>query len=96
MPRQPAVYILANQAYGIFYTGVTGNLAQRIWVHKQDLLEGFSKKHQTHLLVWYELHESMISAIEREKLIKRWHRDWKINLVQQMNPGWRDLFDTLI
>lgn len=92
MNRQPAVYLMASKPYGTLYLGVTSNLPQRVWQHKNDLVEGFSKLHQTHMLVWYEIHESMIEAITREKQIKKWNRDWKINLIQEYNPTWKDLY----
>jgi putative endonuclease len=91
--KQPAVYLLASKPYGTLYLGVTSNLLARTWQHKNDQVDGFSKKYGVHRLVWYELHETMLSAIEREKQIKKWNRDWKINLIQATNPDWRDLND---
>ncbi|MDX2218568.1 MAG: GIY-YIG nuclease family protein [Burkholderiales bacterium] len=92
MSKQPAVYLMAIKPYGTLYLGVTSNLPQRTWQHKNDLVEGFSKLHKTHDLVWYEMHESMVSAITRGKQIKKWNRDWKVNLIQKENPHWRDLY----
>ena len=89
--KQPAVYLLANKPYGTLYVGVTSNLIGRTWQHQNDLVDGFSKRYRVHSLVWYEQHESMLTAIEREKQIKKWNRDWKVNLVQMKNPEWRDL-----
>ena len=89
--KQPAVYLLASQRYGTLYLGVTNNLAARTWLHKNDMAEGFTKRYGVHLLVWYEMHETMLAAITREKQIKKWNRDWKVNLIQAMNPDWRDL-----
>ena len=89
--KQPAVYLLANKPYGTLYVGVTSNLIGRTWQHQNDLVDGFSKRYRLHSLVWYEQHESMLTAIEREKQIKKWNRDWKINLGQIKNPEWRDL-----
>lgn len=89
--KQPCVYLLASKPYGTLYVGVTRNLLVRAWMHRESVVEGFSKRHGTHILVWYEAHETMISAITREKQIKKWNRDWKINLIQEMNPDWRDL-----
>ena len=89
--KQPAVYLLANKPYGTLYVGVTSNLIGRTWQHQNDQAEGFTKRYAVHLLVWYEQHETMLSAIEREKQLKKWNRDWKVNLIQVMNPGWRDL-----
>ncbi len=87
----PCVYILASKPYGTLYIGVTSDLRKRIWQHKNNLVEGFSHKYKVHRLVWYELHESMYTAIEREKNLKNWKRDWKISLVEQQNPYWTDL-----
>jgi putative endonuclease len=92
MSKQPAVYLMASKPYGTLYLGVTSNLPQRAWQHKNDLVEGCSKQHKTHGLVWYEMHESMVEAIAREKQVKKWNRDWKVNLIQKENPHWRDLY----
>ena len=91
----PCVYILANKPDGTLYIGVTTNLTQRIWQHKNDLIEGFTKRYGIHRLVWYELHESMESAIQREKTIKKWNRAWKIELIEKNNPTWRDLYNEI-
>jgi putative endonuclease len=69
---------------------------KRVWEHKNDLVKGFTKKYGVHMLVWYEFHESMDSAIQREKKIKKWNRNWKLALIEQSNPQWQDLFDNLI
>jgi putative endonuclease len=74
---------------------VTSDPLQRIWAHKNDLVEGFTKRYGIHLLVWYELHESMESAIQREKQIKEWKRKWKLALIERINPNWEDLYNTL-
>ena len=95
MDRQPAVYILASHPNGTLYVGVTSNLPARVWQHRHDLVEGFSKSYGTHLLVYYEVHESMIAAITREKQIKEWKRLWKLRLIESFNPEWRDLFDQI-
>lgn len=89
--KQPAVYLLASKPYGTIYVGVTSNLIGRTWQHQNALADGFSKRYHVHSLVWYKQHESMLTAIEREKHIKKWKRDWKVNLIQIMNPEWRDL-----
>ncbi len=89
------VYILANRAYGTLYVGVTSDLAKRVWEHREHLVAGFTTKHKIQQLVWYELHDSIEAAITRKKQIKEWHRAWKINLIQDMNPKWRDLYDDL-
>lgn len=88
---EPAVYLLASHKYGTLYIGVTSNLMKRLYEHREDLVEGFSKDKGTKLLVWHERHESMEEAIVREKRIKKWKRQWKINLIEKDNPGWRDL-----
>ena len=90
--KQPAVYLLASKPYGTLYLGVTSKLVGRTWQHKNDQVDGFSKQYGVYRLVWYEMHETMLEAITREKQIKKWKRDWKINLVQSMNPEWRDLY----
>ena len=84
--------MLASQRNGTLYIGVTSHLVQRVWQHKEGLIEGFTKRYGVKFLVWYELHETMIAAIEREKAIKKWRRDWKITLIETKNPDWRDLW----
>ena len=92
MSKQYCVYIITNKPYGTLYIGVTGDLVKRSYEHKQGLAEGFSKEHDLNLLVWYEVHEDVLAAITREKQLKEWRRDWKINLIQAMNPDWKDLY----
>ena len=92
MAKQPAVYILASQPNGTLYIGVTNNLVRRVWEHRNDQVEGFTQKHGVHRLVYYEMHTSMIEAIRREKQMKKWYREWKINLIEKENPQWRDLW----
>ena len=92
----PCTYILASKKRGTLYTGVTSDLAQRVWQHKNDLVEGFTQKYGVHNLVWYETHDNMESAITREKRIKEWRRDWKIELIEKENPAWVDLYDQLV
>jgi putative endonuclease len=94
--KSPCVYLLANQPDGVLYVGVTSDLVKRIWQHKNALVDGFSKKYNVHLLVWFEQHEVMLSAITREKNIKRWKRAWKIRLIEESNTEWRDLYDEII
>jgi putative endonuclease len=93
---QPCVYILASKQNGTLYVGVTSNIQKRIWEHKNDVVEGFTKKYVVHDLVWYEIHENMESAIIREKNIKAWKRVWKLDLIAKANPSWRDLFNDLV
>jgi putative endonuclease len=95
MERQPCVYLLASQRNGTLYAGVTSCLTKRIWEHRNDLVEGFANKYGVHTLVWYEVHETMESAIRREKAIKNWKRSWKINVIKEKNPEWRDLYADL-
>ena len=94
--KQPAVYILASKRNGILYIGVTSDLVKRIWEHKNNLVAGFTKRYNVHHLVWYELHEEMISAIERERSLKEWKRSWKLRLIESSNPDWQDLYDTIL
>ncbi|KAF1083032.1 MAG: Excinuclease ABC, C subunit-like [Candidatus Rifleibacterium amylolyticum] len=94
--KQPCVYVLASKRNGTLYIGVTSNLVQRIWQHKNNEVEGFTKKYQVHLLVYYELHETMESAITREKRMKKWNRDWKINFIEKENPEWHDLWSGIV
>lgn len=96
MDKQPCVYLLANKRNGTLYAGVTSNLVKRIWEHKSHLVEGFTKKYNVTLLVWYELHDSMESAIHKEKIIKNWKRSWKIKEIEKINPEWNDLYDGII
>ena len=94
--KQPAVYILASKQNGTLYTGVTSDLPKRMWEHKNNLVEGFTKKYDVHLLIYFELHEDMTAAISREKQIKKWNRAWKIQLIEKSNPQWRDLYNEII
>ena len=96
MKKQPAVYLLASKRNGTLYTGVTSDLIKRVWEHKNDTVDGFTKKYNVHDLVWYEIHETMESAIQREKAIKEWKRLWKIELIETMNPSWEDLYNQII
>ena len=95
MPLHPCVYIVTNQRNGTLYTGVTGDLPERIWRHKQGTADGFFKRYQTTRLVWHEVHETMEEAIIREKQIKKWKRSWKLELIETNNPQWIDLHNTL-
>lgn len=89
------VYILASKRYGTLYIGVTSDLSKRMYEHKQGLVEGFSKKYKTHMLVHYERHENAESALKRERNMKEWNRVWKINLIEKGNPNWRDLSENV-
>ena len=90
--KAPCVYIPASQRHGTLYIGVTSDLVARIWQHKNDVVDGFTKKYRVHVLVWFEQHSTMESAIRREKAIKAWKREWKFELIEQNNLEWRDLY----
>ena len=94
--KQPAVYVLATYKRGTLYVGVTSDLVKRVWQHKNDFADGFTKRYGVHSLVWYEMHETMESAIRREKAIKKWRRAWKIELIEKENPEWRDLWPSVV
>ena len=95
MTKQPCVYILASQRNGTLYIGVTSNLIQRIWQHKNNHVPGFTEQYSVHSLVYYELHETMEPAITHEKQLKKWNRQWKIDLIQKENPHWNDLWESI-
>ena len=90
--RMPAVYLMASKRHGTLYVGVTSDLVQRVWQHRTDAAEGFTRKHRVHQLVWYEQATTMESAIIREKQLKKWERAWKIEMIERENPAWRDLW----
>ena len=94
--KQPAVYVLASKRNGTLYIGVTNDLQRRVWEHKNDLVEGFTKRYGVHRLIYYELYEDMVSAITREKQMKKWNRAWKLELIEKHNPAWNDLWDAII
>ena len=82
----------ASQRHGTLYLGVTGNLSRRVWPHKTKVVSGFSAKYDVDRLVWYEAYERIEEAIWREKAVKKWRRDWKLRLIEEMNPDWQDLY----
>lgn len=88
---EPCVYLLANRKYGTLYCGVTSDLMKRLWQHREEVIRGFTSEHAIKRLVWFEQHGDMDAAILREKRIKKWLRQWKINLIEENNPDWRDL-----
>ena len=92
MQKLFAVYILASQRNGTLYIGVTSNLPKRVWEHREGVVDGFSKDYGVKNLVWYEIHGSAEAAITREKQLKKWNRIWKLRLIEEFNPQWRDLF----
>ena len=95
MTRNPCVYILASRRNGTLYVGVTSDLVKRVWQHQNDFVAGFTREHGVHTLVWFEAHATMYSAITREKVIKRWKRDWKVRLIERANPEWHDLYPSI-
>lgn len=95
MLKRGYVYILASKRNGTLYVGVTSNLTKRVWEHREGVAEGFTKRYQVLRLVYYEVHEDIREAIVREKRIKKWRREWKLRLIEQQNPEWRDLYDTI-
>ncbi len=90
------VYILASKPRGTLYVGVTNNLVRRVFEHKNKLIEGFTERYDVNLLVWYELSESIESAIAYEKKLKRWRREWKIQMIEKQNPEWVDLYPQIV
>ena len=90
------VYIMASKRNGTLYIGVTNNLMRRAYEHKNSLIKGFTKKYKVHRLVYYEQTEDVRSAIEREKRLKSWNRQWKLRLIEKVNPEWKDLYDEII
>jgi putative endonuclease len=92
-PKEPAIYILASQRDGVLYTGVTSALFDRMVAHRNGTFGGFTKRYHVHMLVYYEMHGTMDTAILRETRIKKWQRAWKVRLIHAMNPEWADLFD---
>ncbi len=93
--KQFYVYILTNKAYGVFYVGVTSNLIKRVYEHKNELADGFSKQYKLKMLVYYEIFEDAENAIKREKRLKRWSREWKIEAINNFNPEWKDLYEDI-
>jgi putative endonuclease len=89
------VYILASQRNGTLYVGMTDDLVKRIWMHKNEVLPGFTKEYGVKKLVWFEIHETRESALRRERRIKKWNRVWKLELIEKSNPSWRDLYDEI-
>lgn len=88
--------MMASERNGTLYIGVTSHLVKRIWEHKEEVVEGFSKKYGTKMLVYYESHESVEAAITREKQLKKWYRKWKLELIESLNPDWKDLYEQII
>ena len=95
MDKLPAVYIMSNKVQGTLYVGVTSNLVQRVWQHKHGVVTGFTARYHLHRLVYFEMLEDMYCAISREKQLKNWKRDWKIQLIESVNPQWNDLWEII-
>jgi len=95
MNKQFYVYMLVSKLNGTLYIGITSNLVQRIWQHKNKMVEGFTRKYNVNKLVYYEVHPNAESAITREKQMKKWRRSWKIRLIKEKNPDWKDLYDDI-
>lgn len=93
--KQPCVYILTSRKHGTLYIGVTSNLIKRIWEHRESVVKGFTKDYDVHKIIYFEQFERMEDAIAREKQLKKWNRDWKINLIEANNPEWVDLYPAL-
>jgi len=96
MSRMYFVYILASRRNGTLYVGVTNNLVRRMFEHRNGCVDGFTRKYGVHRLVYYESTQDVLSAIHREKCLKRWKRKWKIQLIEKMNPDWRDLYNDIL
>jgi putative endonuclease len=96
MGKQFFVYIMASRRNGTLYVGVTSNLVKRVWQHKEDVSEEFTHEYGAKMFVYFEPHDTAAGAIAREKRIKKWRRIWKLRLIEEKNPEWRDLYDTLI
>jgi putative endonuclease len=94
-PMRPSVYILASDRNRTLYVGVTSDIAARIWAHREDAAEGFTKRYGVHRLVYIEFHDTMSAAITREKQIKKWRRAWKLELIERGNPQWHDLYEDI-
>ncbi len=95
MEKAGFVYIMANQRNGTIYIGVTSNLAKRVWEHRSGVVPGFTKKYRCHLLVWYEAHDNIEAARQRELQMKEWKRDWKLREIEGFNPEWEDLYERI-
>lgn len=87
---------MASKRNGTIYVGVTSDPIKRVWQHKNSIIDGFTKEYNVHMLVWYEIHSTMEAAINREKRLKTWSRKWKLNLIEKMNPEWKDLYESII
>lgn len=89
------VYIMASKKNGTLYIGITNDLIRRVYEHRNDLIDGFTRRYGIHKLIYFEQTDDVLSAIQREKQLKKWHRKWKVDLIEQENPEWRDLYDEI-
>ena len=96
MDQPSYVYMLASRPYGTLYIGATSDIVKRTWQHKERVFEGFTKQYGVHILVWYEIHYELSSAAAREKQLKKWKREWKIELIHEKNALWRDLYGEIV
>jgi putative endonuclease len=94
--KQPAVYMLASERNGTLYVGVTSDIANRVWQHRDDVVKGFTSRYGVHKLVWFEFHEAITEAIAREKRLKKWNRDWKLRMIEKANPLSKDLWEDIL
>jgi putative endonuclease len=90
------IYILASEPRGVLYIGVTNNIIKRVWEHKNEFVDGFTKKYKVKRLVYYEIFTDIEYAIQREKQLKHWNRQWKVNLISDFNPRWDDLYQSIL
>ena len=95
MPKHFFVYMMTNRPQGTLYTGVTSNLPARVWQHRTNAADGFTRRYNLHRLVWFEPHADAEAAITREKRLKKWRRPWKLRLIEEQNPDWRDLYENI-
>ena len=95
MEKLFAVYMMASSRRGTLYIGITSNLPKRVWEHREAVVDGFTKQYGVKTLVWYEIHEEPMAAITREKQLKKWNRAWKLELIEEKNPEWKDLFSEI-
>ncbi len=95
MDKRYWVYMLASQRNGTLYIGSTSELARRVWQHKRHVVEGFTERYNVHLLVWFEEHSTPMAMVTRERQLKKWHREWKVKLLEASNPDWADLYERI-
>ena len=96
MEKRGYVYIMASKPNGTLYIGVTSDLLKRVWEHREDVIDGFTRRYGCKLLVWFEVHDRIENAIQREKQMKEWRRAWKVRRIVETNPDWQDLYPTLV